>query len=113
MKNKYNRRGNILSYRPEPTEKRELDEEKPTGIRSLEVRYDKHDSENREIISIQVVFGPHHIIRIEATPSGGVEVRIVATHHGFKADASFVNSELYKIIESVRQLYPNNVIDSI
>jgi len=36
---------------------------------------------------------------------------LVATHHGFKADASEVDGELERIIEEVRRAHPETTVD--
>ena len=42
---------------------------------------------------------------------GKVSFVLVATHHGFKADASEVSGELERIIEEVRRVHPETAVD--
>ena len=62
------------------------------------------------IVGVTVVFGPHHAVEIRNTKSG-VEFVLVATHHGFKADASEVNGQLEKIINEARRKHPELAVD--
>ena len=56
----------------------------------------------KEVITNQLVFGPHYFVQLKLEDLGAVTFVLGATHHGFKADASQVNCELEKIIYEVR-----------
>jgi type IV secretory pathway TrbF-like protein len=60
---------------------------------------------------LRIVFGPHYFIEIRRKTSGKVTLFMGATHHGFEADASDVNSELETFIEEIRRVHPGNAID--
>lgn len=75
-------------------------------IRNLEL---KSDGEGR-IHLLRVAFGPHHFLEL-VEDEGKVSLAIGATHHGFHADASDVNSELEQICEEIRQRHPDKAID--
>ena len=45
------------------------------------------------------------------TSGANVSFELVATHHGFKADASEVNGELERIIQEVRHAHPDTTLD--
>ena len=77
------------------------------GIRKVEETKDTSGKYKR----VRVTFGPHYCIELNALESGGVSLSLVATHHGFRADASKVNGELEKIIQAVRGAFPKNLID--
>ena len=76
------------------------------GIRTIEIEKD----ENGQYKSVHIVFGPHHMLDIN-TEKGKTTFSVVSTHHGFKADASTVPSELENFIEEIRENHPKNVID--
>lgn len=57
----------------------------------------------------RIVFGPHYAVNIDES-GGKVSFSLVATHHGFKADASEVGGELEKFIGLVCKNYPDNCI---
>ena len=56
---------------------------------------------------VRVVFGPHHFMEIRPKEEGGVEAFFGTTHHGFRADASVVNSQLEDIINEVKEDHPD------
>lgn len=76
-------------------------------IRDVEIKSDGKG----QIQSIRIVFGPHHFIDLVTEKKGKVSVAIGYTHHGFKADASEVNSELERIIEEIRRTHPEKAVD--
>jgi len=59
---------------------------------------------------IRLVFGPHHYVVI-TNDHGEVSFELGCTHHGVQFDASIVDSELYKVIEFLRNKYPRNKTD--
>ena len=62
--------------------------------------------------SVEITFGPHFIVRIDNEgEEGKLRFVLVATHHGFCADASEINGELEKFIYKIRDLYPQNTVD--
>jgi len=77
------------------------------GIRKVEVTREPSGKYKR----VRVTFGPHYGIELNTYESGGVSLSMVATHHGFQADASTVNGELEQIIQAVRAAFPKNLID--
>ena len=63
-----------------------------------------------DITFASIRFGPHY--RVEVRNDGAnVSFELVATHHGFKADASEVNGELERIIQEVRHAHPDTTVD--
>lgn len=78
-----------------------------SGIRTIEAEKDREGNYDR----VRVVFGPHHYVELNRDSSGSVSFELGATHHGFKADASKVDGDLEKIINSVRRDFPRNVVD--
>ena len=64
-----------------------------------------------EVERLRIVFGPHYFLELDAGPEGTVELRLGATHHGFRADASEVNGQLEKIVNEVRETHPELVVD--
>ena len=77
-------------------------------IELVDLKKDK----NGKIKKLTVFFGPHHFVNIEAD-KGKINFRIGATHHGIKADASDVPSELENFVNEIRRNHPKNGIDSI
>ena len=77
------------------------------GISSIEKRVDK----SGRIRKLRITFGPHHFVELHADSDGKVDFWLGATHHGFRADASTVPSELEAITDQIREMYPQNVID--
>jgi len=76
------------------------------SIRNLETLTDDKGC----LHTIRFKFGPHHFI--EVTDQNGVEtIAIGATHHGIRADASTVGSELEEFIGELRQAHPERAID--
>lgn len=63
-----------------------------------------------EIEAARIRFGPHYLVEIRKN-QGRLSFKLVATHHGFRADASEVDSELERIIEEVRQAHPDASVD--
>ena len=58
--------------------------------------------------SVEVIFGPHHGLRITETEDE-VNLKLVATHHGFEASASGQPTELEEIIQEVMKNNPERV----
>lgn len=75
-------------------------------IRDIEIR---SDSKGR-VQEVRITFGPHHFLELRAD-ADKVSFAVGATHHGFRADASSVPSELEKLCEEIRRNYPGNCID--
>ena len=73
-----------------------------------EVNIEKNEA--GEYKKVRVVFGPHFMLEVTDT-DGKIEFSLVATHHGFRADASEVNGELETIINDVKKKHPGNEID--
>lgn len=65
---------------------------------------------NGTISHVRVVFGPHHFINIDSD-NDKTTFAVGATHHGFQADASIVNSELEQLCNEVRRSHPELCID--
>ena len=78
-----------------------------SGIRSISYQRDNDGTFKK----VRIVFGPHHFLELHAEADGKVDFWLGATHHGFRADATEVNSELYKILEAVRAKFPENTLD--
>ena len=76
------------------------------GINGIEIEKD----ENGEYKSVHISFGHHHMLDI-VREGNKTTFSVVATHHGFKADASKVPSELEDFIEEIRKNHPKNMID--
>lgn len=75
-------------------------------IRNVEVRKNKEGNPE----NVRVTFGPHHFVEVSVAGEK-VAFSVGATHHGFKADASIVNSELERICNEVRRSHPGSCID--
>ena len=75
---------------------------------SIDVNVDK--DANGEVQRARIRFGPHHAVEVWKD-GGKTSFAVAATHHGFKADASEVNSELERIIQKVRATHPDATID--
>jgi len=69
------------------------------------------DGKRQAARKVEVRFGPHHILEISHPEGGKAALQLVATHHGFKADASELDGELEKIINLVRDIRPDLKID--
>jgi hypothetical protein len=67
------------------------------------------DSRGR-VSEIAVTFGPHYRIEV-AVVGDRVKFRLVATHHGFEADATEVGGQLERFIEHIRDSFPDSAID--
>ena len=74
-------------------------------IRNLEVKKD----DDGNIVHVGVVFGPHHFLDVRIDPDGKVKFSMGATHHGFEADATEIDSELYHVIEELRRNHRDKV----
>lgn len=77
------------------------------GIRDIKVMRRSDNS----VSDVRITFGPHHFIELHSDFSGNVEFIIGATHHGVKADASNVPSELETMIGVLRSSFPDNLYD--
>lgn len=80
---------------------------KSGGIREVQVTK-KPDGSYK---TVRVKFGPHHMLEVLSGNGDQVEFRLVATHHGFKADASELNGPLEQIIYEIRKSRPDNNVD--
>lgn len=76
------------------------------GIRDVDVNLtDTGDSH------VEVLFGPHHRVRIEED-GDAVNFELVATHHGFEAPANDeLPTTLEDVIHAVREDNPDLTID--
>jgi hypothetical protein len=63
------------------------------------------------VVSARIRFGPHHVVEVEREENGRTTFSLVATHHGFRADASEVNGELDRLIEEIRRAHPELAVD--
>ena len=63
-----------------------------------------------EVETIRIRFGPHYIVEVHDDRSS-VTFTLVATHHGFTADASQVGGELEDVIQEVRSAHPGAAVD--
>lgn len=70
-----------------------------------------HRGKAGEVERLRIVFGPHYFMELDAGPEGSIELRLGATHHGFRADASEVNGQLERIISEVRDRHPDLLVD--
>jgi hypothetical protein len=77
------------------------------GIREADVQTDT----DGVITDVRLVFGPHHFVELHRREDGGVDFVMGATHHGFRADASIVDSQLEGIINEVREAHPDLTVD--
>jgi hypothetical protein len=64
----------------------------------------------KNVKSVAVRFGPHFNVNIWGE-KGKVRFSLVATHHGFQADANEISGELEKMIMRLREEFPHNRID--
>jgi len=78
------------------------------GIREVNVQEDGKGNYKK----VSLMFGPHFGLNISEDEEGKVNFTLVATHHGFEADASEVDGELEEIIREVREEHPEKVTDS-
>jgi len=78
------------------------------GIKSIDVEKDK----NGRYKQVVVTFGPHYVVNI-FEKDGQVFFELVATHHGFRADATDVNSELERLIYETMDNHRDVVIDDL
>jgi hypothetical protein len=76
-----------LDCRSSPVNKSSM----PNGIREVTTTKNKRG----DYESVRLVFGPHYFVQLKLEDLGAVTFVLGATHHGFKADASQVNGELY------------------
>lgn len=59
---------------------------------------------------IHVRFGPHYLVDI-FKEGDKTKLALIATHHGFLADASEVSGELEQIINEIRESRPKSKAD--
>jgi len=59
---------------------------------------------------VRIRFGPHYLAEVRRDHSK-VTFTLIATHHGFEADATEVGGELDRIIQDVRHGHPDAVVD--
>lgn len=62
------------------------------------------------IQKLSVRFGPHFIFEL-IKGKKGLRFSLVATHHGFAADASKVAGELEQVLYKIRTIFPEKQID--
>ncbi len=74
------------------------------------IHIETETNEKGDIEVARIRFGPHYLLEVRQD-SKGVSFQLVATHHGFKADASTVSGELERIIEEVRGSHPRTAVD--
>ena len=74
----------------------------------IDILSERGDSGDVETVRIR--FGPHYIVEVRDDRSK-VTFTLVATHHGFTADASQVDGELEDIIQEVRRARPGAAVD--
>lgn len=63
-----------------------------------------------DLETVRIRFGPHYIVEVRDDRSK-VTFTLVATYHGFTADASQVGGELEDIIQEVRHGRPGAAVD--
>lgn len=63
-----------------------------------------------DVVAARIRFGPHYVVEVRNEGSR-VTFGLVATHHGFAADASDVDGELERIIDDVRRAHPHTEVD--
>jgi hypothetical protein len=85
-----------------------MNEDPMRGIRAITIQ--RHS--NGSLGKVRIVFGPHHFIELHSDAEGRVEFWLGATHHGIRADASEVNSQLERMVEFTRKQFPENTLDS-
>ena len=66
-----------------------------------------------DIQQISLIFGPHHFLDLRVEDNGKIKFALGCTHHGFEVDASEIDSELYQIIEEVREKHRDKIIKDI
>ncbi len=69
----------------------------------------EHDRDG-EVTQARIRFGPHYVVEVDREGER-VLFSLVATHHGFAADASEVGGELERIVQDVRRLHPHRAVD--
>jgi hypothetical protein len=68
------------------------------------------DRDGDVITRVRARFGPHFVVEVRADDSR-ISFELVATHHGFTAEASEIGGELERIIEEVRRAHPELAVD--
>ncbi|OQA66288.1 MAG: hypothetical protein BWY36_00921 [Candidatus Diapherotrites archaeon ADurb.Bin253] len=56
---------------------------------------------------VKIKFGPHFFVKIDKE----LKFTLGATHHGFTVKGDEIDGELEKIINTVREKYPDNIKD--
>jgi hypothetical protein len=74
------------------------------------INVDFEEDASGEVKLARIRFGPHYRVEVKKD-RGKVSLVLVATHHGFMADASEVSGELERIIEEVRSAHPETAVD--
>ena len=85
----------------------QMNEDPMRGIRAITIQR----LENGSLGKVRIVFGPHHFVELHSDSDGRVDLWLGATHHGIRADASDVNSELERMVEAARKQFPKNTLD--
>lgn len=60
-----------------------------------------------KIKTVSLAFGPHHFVEV-MIEEGRVKCAIGTTHHGIRADAADVNSELERMIDELKTRHPES-----
>lgn len=77
-------------------------------LKSIDVDVDRDAA--GQVRRAKIRFGPHH--GVEIWKDGETTwFELVATHHGFKADASELNGQLERIINQIREANPDLAVD--
>ena len=76
------------------------------------IRIESETDGSGDIEVARIFFSNHYVVEVRKD-GRDVSFALVATHHGFKADATLPGGELENILEEVRRTRPEAVIDSI
>jgi hypothetical protein len=71
---------------------------------------DVEQDDNGDVRRAKIRFGPHHAVEVWKDGEKTL-FALVATHHGFKVDASELNGDLERIINQVREANPDAAVD--
>jgi len=74
----------------------------------IEVGVERGD--DGQVRQARIRFGPHYAAEVRSDGER-VSFSLVATHHGFAADATEVGGELELILTDVRRLHPERAVD--
>lgn len=69
----------------------------------------EHDASG-QVAAARIRFGPHYLVEVRRDEAS-VTFTLVATHHGFRADATQLGGELEQIINDVRHGRPGAAVD--